>query len=685
MSKVFLFEIGTEEIPAHFLPGILEQLAQGAETFLTAAGVEGAAVKTFGTPRRMALQLINLPAQLPDRVEENRGPSVKIAYGADGKPSKAAQGFARGQGVDAEALEVRDGYVYAVKKIAGEETATALAAWLDTLVNGLKFPKMMRWSNLDVRFVRPVRWLVALLDDQVVPFSFAEVTAGNTTRGHRFLSEGTVVVTSAADYEAVLAKESVIADPAKRKSMIEEQVKALAEQEGGRAIMDPDLLEEVIFLVEYPTALCGRFDEAFLQLPKEAVITPMKEHQRYFPVVRADGALLPIFITVRNGGEAHLQVVAHGNERVLRARLSDAAFFFAEDRKHTLEERRQKLGHVVFQEGLGSMLDKTERLAAVAGNLAERIGAAVDKNDVIRTAQLSKADLVTSMVCEFTELQGVMGREYALLNGETPAVAQGIYEHYLPRFSGDELPASVAGRLVAIADKLDNITATFSRGLIPSGSQDPYALRRQAQGVVQILAEADYPLALDELFAIAMEALAIAPEKQSELKTALQDFFGLRIRNLLAENGTRHDLLEAVLASPATLIADMLKRAAALNAFSDLPEWPVVVQTFTRVANLVKDSAAAPVRADLFAHPAEAALYEAVQQQRGKAAALLADCDYQGLLALTEALANPVNALFDNVMVMAPEADIKANRLALLAAVRDFALQVADLSKVVME
>ena len=685
MSKVFLLEIGTEEIPAHFLPGILEQLAQGAEGFLSAAGVDGATVKTFGTPRRMALQLLDLPAQLPDRVEENRGPSVKIAYSADGKPSKAAQGFARGQGVDAEALEVREGYVYAVKKIAGEETAAALAAWLDTLVNGLKFPKMMHWSNLDVRFVRPVRWLVALLDDKVLPFAFAEVTAGNTTRGHRFLSEGTVVIPCAADYEAVLAKESVIVDPAKRKSMIEEQVTALAKQEGGRAIMDPDLLEEVIFLVEYPTALCGHFDEAFLQLPKEAVITPMKEHQRYFPVVRSDGSLLPLFITVLNGGEAHLQVVAHGNERVLRARLSDAAFFFAEDRKHTLEERRQKLGQVVFQEGLGSMLDKTERLAVVAGKLAERIGAAADKNDVIRTAQLSKADLVTSMVCEFTELQGVMGREYALLGGETPAVAQGIYEHYLPRFSGDELPVSTAGRLVAIADKLDNITATFSRGLIPSGSQDPYALRRQAQGVVQILAEADYPLALDELFTIAMEALAIAPEKQPELKCALQDFFGLRIRNLLAENGTRPDLLEAVLASPATLIADMLKRAAALNAFSDFPEWPVIVQTFTRVANLVKDSAAAPVRTALFAHPSEAALYEAVQQQREKAAALLADCDYQGLLVLTEALANPVNALFDNVMVMAPEADIKANRLALLAAVRDFALQVADLSKVVME
>lgn len=684
MSKVFLLEIGTEEIPAHFMPGILEQLEKGAQSFLEAAGV-AAAVRTLGTPRRMALLLSGLPAQLPDRVEENRGPSVKVAFGANGEPSKAAQGFARGQGVAVTELVKRDDYVYAVKKIAGEKTATALTLWLETLVTGLKFPKLMHWSNLDVRFVRPVRWIAAMLDETVLPFTFAEVTADNKTRGHRFLSEGEVVIPTAGDYERVLAGESVIVDPAKRKAMIEEQVAALAAQEGGRAIMDQDLLEEVVYLVEYPTALCGHFDEDFLKLPKEAVITPMKEHQRYFPVVKEDGSLLPLFITVRNGGKAHLEVVAHGNERVLRARLSDAAFFFAEDRKQTLEAKRQKLGQVVFQEGLGSMLDKTERLALLAGKLAEQIGAAAEKETVMRTARLSKADLTTNMVCEFTELQGVMGREYALLSGETPAVAAGIYEHYLPRFSGDALPVSTAGRLVSIADKLDNITATFSRGLIPSGSQDPYALRRQAQGVVQILAESAYPLALDDLFELSMDSLLVKAEQKPALKQALQDFFQLRVRNLLSENGTRHDLLEAVLASPAKLIADMLARAAALNVFSERKTWPAIVQTFTRVANLVKDGAASPVQAALFTHPSEAALYEAVQQQREKAVAFLADGNYEELLALTALLAEPVNTLFDNVMVMAPEEDVKVNRLALLASVRDFALQVADLSKVVME
>ncbi len=685
MSKVFLLEIGTEEIPAHFMPGILEQLEKGAQSFLAAAGVEAVTVRALGTPRRMALLLSGLPAQLPDRVEENRGPSVKVAYGANGEPSKAAQGFARGQGVAVTELVKRGDYVYAVKKIAGEKTAAALTLWLESLITGLKFPKLMHWSNLDVRFVRPVRWIVAMLDELVLPFTFAEVTADNKTRGHRFLSEGEVVIPTAGDYEHVLAEESVIVDPAKRKAMIEEQVVALAVQEGGRAIMDQDLLEEVVYLVEYPTALCGHFDEAFLKLPKEAVITPMKEHQRYFPVVKEDGSLLPLFITVRNGGKAHLEVVAHGNERVLRARLSDAAFFFAEDRKQTLEAKRQKLGQVVFQEGLGSMLDKTERLALMAGKLAEQIGAAAEKETVMRTARLSKADLTTNMVCEFTELQGVMGREYALLDGETPAVAAGIYEHYLPRFSGDELPVSTAGRLVSIADKLDNITATFSRGLIPSGSQDPYALRRQAQGVVQILAESAYPLALDALFELSMDSLSVKPDQKPVLKQALQDFFQLRVRNLLSENGTRHDLLEAVLASPAKLIADMLARAAALNVFSERKTWPTIVQTFTRVANLVKDGAASSVQAALFTHPSEAALYEAVQQQQDKAADLLKNGNYEELLALTALLAEPVNTLFDNVMVMAPEEDVKVNRLALLASVRDFALQVADLSKVVME
>lgn len=685
MSEVFLLEIGTEEIPAHFLPGILEQLEKNAAAWLAANGVTGAATRALGTPRRMALTIAGLPARLPDRVEENRGPSVAVAYNAQGEASKAAQGFARGQGVAVEDLVTRDGYVYAIRNIAGAQTGDALSGWLVSLLDGLTFPKNMRWGDLDVRFVRPIRWLVAMLNETVLPFAYAGVTAGNLTRGHRFLSAGEIVLPAAADYESVLARESVIVDPAQRKQLIETQVAALAAQEGGRALLDADLLEEVIYLVEYPTALCGRFDEAFLSLPKEAVITPMKEHQRYFPVVRADGSLLPVFITVRNGGTAHLDVVAHGNERVLRARLSDAAFFFAEDKKQPLAVKGEKLASVVFQEGLGSMKDKTLRLAVVAAKLADLVGAAAEKDVVARTAVLSKADLMTNMVNEFPELQGLMGREYALLSGEEPAVAEGLYEHYLPRFSGDDLPKTTAGRLVSLADKLDNIVATFSRGLIPSGSQDPYALRRQAQGIVQILADSAYPLPLDVLFAIAMEALSIAADKQAALKRSLQDFFGLRIRNLLAENGTRHDLLEAVLASPAVLIGDMLARAAALNAFSEMPAWPSIVQTFTRVANLVKDGVAAPVQAALFVHPAEAALYEALTHQQQQAAALLAVRNYEGLLGLTAALAEPVNALFDNVMIMAPEADIKQNRLALLAAVRDLALQVADLSKVVME
>ena len=524
MEKL-LFEIGTEEIPAKFMPGILAQLQEMAAKKMTELRIPFEEVKVYGTPRRMTFIASGVAETQADSTVEAKGPSAKIAF-VNGEPSKAALGFARGQGVDVKDLVVRDNYVYAVKHLAGAAVKDLLPGLLMDILTSLNFPKNMRWADHDFRFVRPIRWLVALFGEEVVPVEITGVKSGKFSRGHRFLrpsaveagkehesvldaakaffdtaankvkntvasavigATGVVEIPNADAYEKTLYDNFVMVDQDARRELIREQVIALGIAEGGHVEIDEDLLEEVNYLVEWPTALCGKFEDKFLALPKECIITPMRDHQRYFPVMAEDGSLLNKFITVRNGGKDHLEVVAHGNERVLRARLSDAEFFFNEDRKQSLADRLEKLKTVSFQEGLGNMNDKSNRLVQAANMLAMAINAKVDKAQLERTALLCKCDLVTGMVVEFTELQGVMGREYAKLDGEAPAVAQGIFEHYLPRFAGDELPKSDIGRIVGIADKLDNICATFSRGLAPTGSQDPYALRRQALGIINIL------------------------------------------------------------------------------------------------------------------------------------------------------------------------------------------------------
>ena len=517
MEKL-LFEIGTEEIPAKFMPGILAQLQEMAAKKMTELRIPFEEVKVYGTPRRMTFIASGVAETQADSTVEAKGPSAKIAF-VNGEPSKAALGFARGQGVDVKELVVRDNYVYAVKHLAGAAVKDLLPDLLMDILTSLNFPKNMRWADHDFRFVRPIRWLVALFGEEVIPVEITGVKSGKFSRGHRFLrpsaveagkehesvldaakamidtaakkvknsvasavigATGVVEIPNADAYEKTLYDNFVMVDQDARRELIRQQVIDLGIAEGGHVEIDEDLLEEVNYLVEWPTALCGKFEDKFLALPKECIITPMRDHQRYFPVMAEDGSLLNKFITVRNGGKDHLEVVAHGNERVLRARLSDAEFFFNEDRKQSLADRLEKLKTVSFQEGLGNMNDKSNRLVQAANMLAMAINAKVDKAQLERTALLCKCDLVTGMVVEFTELQGVMGREYAKLDGEAPAVAQGIFEHYLPRFAGDELPKSDIGRIVGIADKLDNICATFSRGLAPTGSQDPYALRRQA-------------------------------------------------------------------------------------------------------------------------------------------------------------------------------------------------------------
>ena len=685
MSKTLLLEIGTEEVPAHVMPGILSQLKENAAKTFEELRIEYKNIKTLGTPRRSALLVEGLAEQQADLSKENRGPAVNIAFDADGNPTKAAQGFARGQGVKPEELVTKDGYVYAMVHEKGGQTVDLLGETLKGLVDGLNFPNNMHWADLDYKFIRPLRWLVALYGQDVIDFEVANVKSGRTSRGHRFLSEGDFEIANAEDYVEACRKASIIVDQNERCEMIRQQIAEVAAANGGQAEVNEDLLEEVLYLVEYPTALCGKFDEKYLALPAEAVITPMRDHQRYFPVLK-DGQLLPLFITIRNGGKEHLETVQHGNERVLRARLEDAQFFFDEDRKKTLEQHGEKLKTVVFQDGLGTIYDKALRLEVLAGYIADAIGAnEQDKKDAVRAAKLAKADLVTGMVTEFTELQGVMGREYALLDGETKAVAQAIDEHYMPRFAGDSQPASVAGRIVSLADKIDTIVGTFSRGLIPTGSQDPFALRRQALGIVNMLKEAQYHISLSQLVAKAMELLKIADAgQQAKLQKDVADFMKLRLKNVLADAGIRYDVVDAVFVTVDDIYGVFLRANAVNEAVKQ--DMEKTIQAFVRTGNIARkaEDVQAAVEADLLAEQVEKDLCKAYEAAAAKVEKEIAAQDYAGAIATLSQLAAPIDAFFDGVMVMDKDEKIKNNRLGLLKLVDNLVCQVADFSKIVL-
>lgn len=680
MKRDLLFEIGTEEIPAHVMPHLLEDLAQLAETMLKEHRLSYEKVRTLGTPRRAALIVMGLAERQEDVNTETRGPSVAIAFDADGNPTKAGAGFARGQGVDPSALIQRDGYVYASVHESGAATAELLTSLLPDLVRAIPLPNSMRWGDLDFRFIRPIRWFVALYGTEIVPFTLAGVTSGNHSRGHRTLAPADFVITSAADYEAACEKAYIIVDPERRRAMICEQITETAKACGGTAEITPDLLEEVLYLVEYPTALSGSFEEKYLALPAEAVITPMRDHQRYFPVKAADGSLLPAFITVRNGGKAHLDVVAHGNERVLRARLADAQFFFDEDRRKSLAEHREKLKTVVFQRGLGSMYEKTERLTALTTAIVEEMAAGDADGtalaDARRAAELSKADLVTGMVTEFTELQGIMGREYALLDGESPAVARAIDEQYMPRFAGDELPQTPLGVALSVADKIDNIVGTFSQGRIPTGSQDPFGLRRQALGLVLMLIEQESTMLLSDLVDEACDLYDLE-EFRDKMQVYVADFIRLRLKNVLSERGVRYDVQEAVLGD-VDLVADVPVRAAYVERLLASEGGDALVQSFVRVGNIARGMTGGAVDPALFQAEEEGALLSAYQ------AAAAARAEGEDTLPAEQALGRAIDTFFDAVMVMDKDARVKENRLSLLKMIDDYLLETADYSKIVL-
>ena len=680
MAKDLLFEIGAEEIPAGFMPNILGQLKTLAETKLNDAHLPFESIATYGTPRRLALIVKGLADTSDEISERHKGPSASIAYDADGNPTKAAIGFARGKGLDVADLVVEDGYIYAETKTAGVPAKDIITDMLPQLITGLNFPKSMHWGDLDAKFVRPVRWLVALLNEEVIPVEFATVKSGNVTRGHRFLGADEITIKNAASYVDTLKENFVMVDQDARRELISKQLHDIAASKNASIVWDDDLLEEINYLVEWPTALCGGFEESYLALPDAAIITPMKDHQRYFPLVDQDGKLLPMFLTVRNGSDHSIEVVQAGNERVLRARLDDAKFFFNEDRKKPLIDRQDGLTKIVFQEGLGNLADKTERLLTLGRVFSEECELHEDARVVLeRATELAKTDLTTGMVTEFTELQGVMGKEYALLDGESPEVAEAIFEQYLPRFAGDVLPQTEAGKVLSIIDKIDNIVATFSRGLIPTGSQDPYALRRQTIGILNILLNSEWNISLRPIIVESMNLLNVPADKQNELLDQVEEFITLRLKNIFLDREVPHHVIDLLLSNNELSVADAEGLVKALLA-NRIDENVELVQAFTRMYNLVKDVTYTGVDESLLKEDAERALYEMATKASEASIDAWDKNDYDAVVAVPATLVPAINKFFEDVMVMDKDEAIKANRLQLVRLAYSVMAIIGDIS-----
>lgn len=690
MSKDLLFEIGLEEVPARFIPNAIQQLKERMATWLDSSRIAYGTIEAYATPRRLAVLVKEVAEKQEDINEEVKGPSRKIALDEAGNWSKAALGFARSQGVDPEQFTFKElggvEYIYATKSSVGVPTAEVLSEGLLHTLHAMTFPKFMRWASYDFKFVRPIRWLIALFGSDVINLEIAGVQSGNVTRGHRFLGQD-AVVEHPADYVEVLRKQHVIVDIEKRQALIVKQIEALAAEKGWTIAIKDDLLEEVLFLVETPTVLFGGFDPSFLNIPKDVLITSMREHQRYFPVLDSAGELLPFFVTVRNGGSQSLDVIAKGNEKVLRARLSDAKFFYEEDQKLEIKDALSKLESIVFHEELGTVGDKVRRIRRIADMLAAKLRVSPDTQEsVSRAADICKFDLVTQMVYEFPELQGVMGEDYARKAGEKEEVAKAVFEHYQPRFAGETVPSTNAGAIVSIADKIDTITGCFSIGIIPTGSQDPYALRRQAAGIVQILLDCKLSATLSDVFNIAIDVhLNLGNMKRSadEIRKELHDFFGLRVKKLLSET-LRYDVVDAVLAAGFDDVASVVNRGAALMAAVQTgDQFKSTIESFNRVSNLAAKAVHKSVNSDEFTEQGEKALYEAWHGIHESYSAALQQGDATRALELASSITSAITAFFDSVMVMAEDDAVRNNRLALLAVIDSELKRFADFSKLV--
>ncbi|MGX7030041.1 glycine--tRNA ligase subunit beta [Vagococcus zengguangii] len=689
MSKTFLLEIGLEEMPARFVTSSIKQFKAAMEKFLNENRLAYSEIRTYSTPRRLTLEVLELAEKQEDIEEEAKGPAKKIAVDADGNWTKAAEGFARGQGVATDKLFFKEikgvEYVHVDKFIPGETAQTVLANVLDTL-KGIHFPVTMHWGNHTTEFIRPIHWIVSLLDDELIDLQFLDVKSGQTTRGHRFLGQETTI-NHPSEYVAKLKEQNVYADAEERKALIVKQIEALAAENNWVMNLDEELLEEVNNIVEYPTAFAGKFDEKYLEVPEEVLIISMKEHQRYFEVRFQDGQLAPFFVAVRNGNADFIENVIAGNEKVLVARLEDAVFFYDEDQQHSIESYVERLKKVTFHEKIGTTYEKMQRVAKISEIIGQAVGLTSEEQvDLARAAAIYKFDLMTGMVGEFPELQGIMGEKYALLKGEKPAVAQAIREHYMPVSSEGALPESTVGAVLAMADKLDSVLTFFNAGMIPSGSNDPYALRRQTYGIVRIIEAKGWDLAMSNILPMIKEAINEDPATYGvtidENREAVLDFFNARIKQLLNGKNIRHDIIEAAVnvedveMSQAIEVARLLQDKQSTDSFRPTMEALIRVINLTRKGQeLMGESLTEAVDASLFETAEEKELANVLASVEATYVELSLADKYQ---KLTE-LAPLITKYFDNTMIMADNEAVRNNRLRQLAKIARMILPMAKI------
>jgi glycyl-tRNA synthetase beta chain len=688
-KRDLLLEIGLEEMPARFVTESMIQLGKKVEEFFQKENIDYGTVSLFSTPRRLAVLVKDVAESQADIHEEVKGPSKKAALNEAGEWTKAAIGFSKSHSATVDDIYFKEvkGIEYAfVKKFMKGQPTVQLLPKLKDLIESMSFGKYMRWADYDLRFVRPIKWLVVLFGNEVIPFTITDVATNRFSYGHRFLG-GKIQLDSPAEYESKLKAEYVIPDPNERKQIIRRQLKNLEANQGWVIPIDEDLLEEINNLVEYPTVLFGSFHEGFLNLPEEVLITSMKEHQRYFPVKDADGKLQRYFVTVRNGNDRSLETVAKGNEKVLKARLADADFFYKEDQKLKISEALEKLSSIVYHEKIGTLAEKVGRIRKLAAYLADQLNVQAETaQKADRAAEICKFDLVTHMVYEFPELQGIMGEKYALLQGEDPEVARAVNEHYQPRYSEDKPADSIVGAIVGVADKLDTIISCFAVDIIPTGSQDPYALRRQATGVVQTLLKHKWPLSLESLLKEGIDIVltdGIGQKDGQEIYSAVLDFFKQRIEHILEEKGVRYDIIDALLDVSIDSVADVEAKAKVLMEQVNQPSFKETVESLSRVLNITKKANKdKEIRPELFQNESEKEIYESYVRLKKD---WKQDISAKERFQLLESLRPVIKRYFDETMVMTDDEDIRNNRLAQMKELSNYILEFANMNLLVIK
>ena len=692
MSDVIL-EIGTEEIPAVYMENTLKNLKQLAQNNLKEARINYQEIKTFGTPCRIVLYVSSISEKQDDKIQKVKGPSYAIAFGGDLKPREPAIKFAQNQGVNIENLIAEDTekgkYIFAIKSEIGKHSIELLKELFPEIIKALDFPKSMRWEDRKLRFIRPIRWLLALYDQEIIEFDFNGLCSGNITYGHKLLAPNAITISSPEQYFDKIEKNYVIIDPKAREKIIKEQIIKIFREYNAQEKISVKQLEEIVYLVEYPYAVLGKFDEKYLKLPTEVLTTVMEKHQKYFPVFKDEDKLLPYFIVIINGAEEYAHIIIKGNEDVLKARLEDAKFFYQEDQKLPLEKKVDGLTNIIFRENLGSLYNKVERIKLLSDYIADDLRIDTqDKQNLLRAVHLCKADLITEMVKEFPELQGIMGKKYAILSNEKNEVAEVIFEHYLPRFSGDILPKTKNGIILSIADKVDNIVGCFIIGLTPTGSQDPYGLRRQSLGVIAIILKNNFNIPLKSIiqksYVLYTKDVALKLKvNENEVITQVLNFFYQRIKNVFLEEKIHYDVIDAVLSLDSNGdLNDIKDKIKVIEELYNQSFFIKVLTSANRVFNLSKNYSEINVKESLFIENAESKLYKIYQEIDEKVNQYIQNKKYFEVFELLERLCMPIDEFFDRVLVIDKNEEIKKNRLALVKRLNLLFNRIADLSKI---